>query len=163
MKTVPCSNRKRNCGYYAKISLKPGEEKTAELSFPESDLAYYHAGIRDWVVENGTYPILVGASSRDIRLTGKAVLSGYPAAEPPYSEAVCDAYEHIAGGTISDAVFSELLAHRIPPEPPVTPYTIESPIGDYRTTGMGRVIYRSIMKGVVGKQQENRSHAGRGR
>ena len=96
-------------------------------------------------MENGTYPILVGASSRDIRLTGKAVLSGYPAAEPPYSEAVCDAYEHIAGGTISDAVFSELLAHRIPPEPPVTPYTIESPIGDYRTTGMGRVIYRSIM------------------
>jgi beta-glucosidase len=140
--------------YYAKISLKPGEEKTAELSFPESDLAYYHAGIRDWVVENGTYPILVGASSRDIRLTGKAVLSGYPAAEPPYSEAVCDAYEHIAGGTISDAVFSELLAHRIPPEPPVTPYTIESPIGDYRTTGMGRVIYRSIMKGVVGSSRK---------
>jgi beta-glucosidase len=54
---------------FRRVSLKAGESKSVELSFPVSRLRYWDEATYGWVLENGKIDILVGSSSRDIRLT----------------------------------------------------------------------------------------------
>ena len=53
---------------FEKIFLKPGEEKKVTLEIDKRSFAFYNTKINDWTALNGKYEILVGASSRDIRL-----------------------------------------------------------------------------------------------
>ena len=54
---------------FEKISLNPGETKTVTMTLDNRSFAWYHTGIHDWFVASGDYEILIGASSRDIRLS----------------------------------------------------------------------------------------------
>ena len=47
--------------------LQPGESQTLQIAIPKSELASWDEGSHKWVVDNGTYTIMVGASSNDIR------------------------------------------------------------------------------------------------
>ena len=38
--------------------------------------SYYNVDVKDWVVESGEFEILVGASSRDIRLSSVVSVKG---------------------------------------------------------------------------------------
>ena len=61
---------------YAKTaSLKPGESQELTLCFPTSGLASFDEEASAWVVDEGTYSFLFGASSRDIRCTATAEVS----------------------------------------------------------------------------------------
>ncbi len=51
--------------------LEPQEEITVKFDIANEDLAYYNTTIEKWTTEPGTYDILVGASSQDIRLNGE--------------------------------------------------------------------------------------------
>ncbi|MFH0907426.1 MAG: glycoside hydrolase family 3 C-terminal domain-containing protein [bacterium] len=53
---------------FQKIALRPGEKKTLAFALSDDAFAYYDTKMRKWEVEPGAYEILVGASSRDIRL-----------------------------------------------------------------------------------------------
>jgi len=46
------------------------------LSIGRSALAYYDDQTRQWVAEAGTFEVLVGASSQDIRVTAIFELTG---------------------------------------------------------------------------------------
>ena len=60
---------------FAKVQLEPGERKTVTLSITHDALAYYDDLAREWVAEGGTFEVLVGASSQDIRATAPFVLT----------------------------------------------------------------------------------------
>src|SRR5699024_514324 len=51
---------------FEKIHLKPNEQKTVTFQLSKRDFAYYHEGLRDWVVPSGEYHILIGESSQSI-------------------------------------------------------------------------------------------------
>ena len=53
---------------FEKLVLAPGEEKEVVLTLDRRSFAYYDEEKHTWCVEPGAYEILVGASSRDIRL-----------------------------------------------------------------------------------------------
>jgi beta-glucosidase len=53
---------------FAKVSLKAGETKTVVFELCRAGFACYNEEIHDWFVEGGDYTLLIGASSRDIRL-----------------------------------------------------------------------------------------------
>lgn len=53
---------------FEKISLEPNETKIVTFTLSKRDFAYYETRISDWYVSTGNYRLLVGASSRDIRL-----------------------------------------------------------------------------------------------
>ena len=62
---------------YAKTAkLAPGESQELTLSFPTSELASFDEEASAWVVDEGTYTFLFGASSRDIRCTATADAKG---------------------------------------------------------------------------------------
>lgn len=54
---------------YIRITLNPGEEKNINFLLSSEDLAYHGKDMK-FVVEPGEFKILIGSSSRDIRLTG---------------------------------------------------------------------------------------------
>ena len=56
---------------FEKVFLKAGESKKVKLTLPRSAFSYYNPSAEDYLVESGTFEILVGASSQDIRLSGK--------------------------------------------------------------------------------------------
>jgi beta-glucosidase len=60
---------------FAKIALAPGETRTVTLSLGPRAFAYYDPDAKGWRAAKGRYEILVGASSRDIRLTGSVELT----------------------------------------------------------------------------------------
>ncbi|MDR3051729.1 MAG: glycoside hydrolase family 3 C-terminal domain-containing protein [Oscillospiraceae bacterium] len=63
---------------FVKLSLAPGETKTATFTLDERAFAWYHTGLRAWRCAAGAYEVLIGASSRDIRLTGHVTLDTPP-------------------------------------------------------------------------------------
>jgi beta-glucosidase len=53
---------------FEKVELQPGEEKTITFTLGKRAFAYYNTDIKDWYVETGDFEILIGSSSKDIRL-----------------------------------------------------------------------------------------------
>lgn len=53
---------------FTKIELKPGESKDVALTLNRRAFSYYKVSTEQWKADNGNYEIMVGSSSRDIRL-----------------------------------------------------------------------------------------------
>jgi len=60
---------------FAKTALKAGESKQVRISLNERSFAYYSMPLKKWHVENGEFEILVGSSSKDIRLKESVEIS----------------------------------------------------------------------------------------
>lgn len=59
---------------FQRIELTPGETKRITLELDRGSFARYDEGLHDWTVDAGAFELRVGSSSRDIRLSGEAVL-----------------------------------------------------------------------------------------
>ncbi|MFE7505166.1 glycoside hydrolase family 3 C-terminal domain-containing protein [Promicromonospora sp. NPDC057488] len=61
---------------FAVVDLVPGESREVELVVDRADLAYWDVRADRWHVENGTYRVEVGASSRDLRVAAEVEVAG---------------------------------------------------------------------------------------
>ena len=59
---------------FAKVALEPGAAETVSFSLGQEALSYYDPARKGWVAEAGEYEVLLGSSSRDIRLSGRFAL-----------------------------------------------------------------------------------------
>ena len=59
----------KNLRGFERVELKPGETKSVTFVLSASDLALWDRNMR-FVVEPGTFRVMIGSSSQDIRLTG---------------------------------------------------------------------------------------------
>jgi len=59
---------------FAKVALGPGEAGTVAFSLDERAMSFYDPHKQAWVAEPGEFEVLVGSSSRDIRVNAKFVL-----------------------------------------------------------------------------------------
>lgn len=53
---------------FDKVALNPGESRTVEITLDEDAFRYFNSKKNRWVFEKGEFEIMVGASSRDIKL-----------------------------------------------------------------------------------------------
>ena len=58
---------------FRKVELKPGEKCRVEFVLDEMDISHFEEEENGWVISPGRYKILLGSSSRDIRLTGSTL------------------------------------------------------------------------------------------
>jgi len=56
---------------FTKVGLKPGESQIINYKLTPRALSYYDPHQKAWMVEAGAFEVLVGSSSRDIRLQGR--------------------------------------------------------------------------------------------
>ncbi len=54
---------------FAKVDLKPGEEKAVKFNLSKRDFAFYDTSLKDWTVNSGKFTVLAGSSSRNLPLT----------------------------------------------------------------------------------------------
>lgn len=59
---------------FKKLYLKPGEKKETSFELDKSALSFYDIVSKDWVAEKGKFKVLIGSSSKDIRLSGEFTL-----------------------------------------------------------------------------------------
>ena len=133
---------------FKKVYLEPGEEKTVELVLSKRAFAYYNVNINDWHVESGDFEILVGASSRDIKLNATVkVESTVEAAIPDYRETAPCYYEGRANEATAEE-FEAVLGRKLPPSEidRNAPLTLLNTLGDARRTKWGKVINDFIAK-----------------
>jgi beta-glucosidase len=105
---------------FASVRLQPGQSKTVRMELDARSFQWYNTDIGDWYAATGDYTLLVGTSSRDIRLeqtmrfvSAKALpftvtqdtqvgdLLRYPAARKFLEENVMSQMPALAGGTSS--------------------------------------------------------------
>ncbi|MBO5896521.1 MAG: glycoside hydrolase family 3 C-terminal domain-containing protein [Clostridia bacterium] len=99
---------------FKKFFLEPGEEKVIEITLSKRDFAYYNVNINDYHVESGDYEILVGASSRDIRLQSTVSVKSTVEAQVPDYKAVSPEYYTGDPSQVADASFEAVLGFSIP-------------------------------------------------
>lgn len=62
---------------FQKVELAPGETKEVMIHLNRRAFAYYSVEKKDWVVDSGSYEILVGSSSGDIRQKQTVAIKGW--------------------------------------------------------------------------------------
>ncbi len=140
---------------FRKVGLQPGETATVTFTLDRRAFAYYDVGAHDWVVEPGDYHILVGTSSRDIRLRDTVrvlapVRTGNITDEDETAEdaRVAD-YARLAAnkGAISAAAFQALYGatHAGQTPPTHTTFTVNSTLEDIKGTLIGSILYRNAV------------------
>lgn len=134
---------------FAKVFLKAGEEKTVSVELNSRAFAYYNTQIHDWYCESGAYDILVGASSRDIRLEGTVTLKNTQDAPCPYVPERLDAYYKCHVSNVSDEEFSALLGFPVPEAHPIgrQRFTLANTIEDAAGTRWGGLLYKAASFG----------------
>lgn len=134
---------------FVKVELQPGEETEVTLTLERRAFAYYDVGAQDWVVEAGDFEILVGASSRDIRLTTLlhiATGSGMPS---PVDKAKLASYFNPSQNRrFGKAEFETLLGHPAPENvmPQKGSYDLNTPLCEMRGSLIGRQLFNLLSK-----------------
>jgi beta-glucosidase len=59
---------------FRRVMLKPGEAQLVTFTIDRDAMSYYSTAQHDWIADPGAFEVLVGASSRDIRLHGTFTL-----------------------------------------------------------------------------------------
>lgn len=146
--TVYCPEKELRA--FRKIFLEPGEEKLVEITLSKRAFAYYNVNISDWHVESGEFEILVGASSRDIRLSAKVTVeSTVDAIVPDYRE-TAPCYYNGKMNEVSADEFEAILGRKLPSAEidKNAPLTLLNSLGDAKNTKWGKVVNDLIDKAL---------------
>lgn len=146
VKSTPFRPSKELKGF-AKFHLQPGEEKIVNIELDRRAFAYYDAGSKDWVVEAGDFEILVGASSRDIRLTATIRLdSAQGASATADRDRLAAYYAPSKERRFTQADFESLLGHPVPVKAVEQKghYTLNTPISEMSGSFIGRQLFKMM-------------------
>ncbi len=140
---------------FAKTYLEPGESRRVVISLDDKAFRYFNVNSCRWETEEGTYLLQVGASSRDIRLTGQVEMAG-SGAGIPYDPAELPSYFSGQIAQVGDGEFAALLGRPIPESrwDRTAPLTWNDTFTQlqYARGWVGRLVYR-VLKGQVDRAE----------
>ena len=136
---------------FARVSLKAGESKKVEIPFDDYTFRYFNVQSDAFEVEGGTYDIMIGASSEDIRLRATLEVKG-TGKQNPYAAAEFDCYKNCDVMDVSDASFQALLGRKLPEHT----WNRNAPLGMndtirqlfYAKSGLARFAYKIMTNNV---------------
>ncbi len=147
---------------FDKLLLKPGEEKNAVFILDKRSFAYYNVNINDWHVEEGKFEILIGASSRDIRLTSNIYVSSTrtDVNVPDYRETSPSYYNlNDEGFGIDENEFRAVYGRDLPSsERGEEEFTINSSLEEISSTFIGKMLFKfakAHIRKMLGTEDEN--------
>lgn len=98
---------------FKKISLNPGETKEVTIDFDDKTFRYFNVKTNKWEIEEAEYKIIIGASSKDIKLVSTIFVEG-TTKEMPYTEKELSSYYSGKANNVSKEEFEKLLGHKVP-------------------------------------------------
>ena len=104
---------------FKKVFIHAGETVSVEIELEKRSFAYYNVEIKDWAVESGDFEIMVGASSRDIKLTANVnVKANSEITHPDYKETAPVYYDLTQAEEIPVEQFEAVYGDKMPPNVP---------------------------------------------
>ena len=139
---------------FTKVQLEAGESKTVTIPLDDKAFRYWNVATDRWEVEGGSYQLLVGASSADIRLRAAVTVDGTGAPDP-YAGLTLPHYMTGNVTSVPDEEFAALLGRPIPEDKVAIDRNMtlgemghsRSPIGWLAAAVLGALLRRSIKKG----------------
>ncbi len=98
---------------FTKVYLKKGESKKVTISFDDKTFRYYDVKTKKFEIESGKYTIVIGSSSRDIKLQAAYDVAGTKASIPYTLDSLPNYFKGDVKH-ISDEEFRILLGYDIP-------------------------------------------------
>ena len=137
---------------FTKLELMPGETKTATFICDKRSFAYYNVHLDDWVVETGTFELLVGASSVEIlsKATVKVIsTSNFDESLNDQRETLQKYYSVMPDWDVTKLDFEALYGKTIVHDPVSQKGSFDrnTTIREIQTTFVGRQLYK-----IIGKQ-----------
>ena len=143
---------------FEKIELEAGEEKKISITLNNDSFEYYNPEIKRWAIEEGTYKILIGKSSRDIELEDKIFIkSNDKNIEKEYPIKYYKGNIH----EINDKEFEKLLERKIPKRHlNIEEINEENTLEQIKETKIGQIIYKNQiekMNRLLNEQNVNKA------
>ncbi len=121
---------------YRKVRLEAGQEQRVSLPLDRRAFRVYDVAAQAWLVEAGSYEVLVGRSSVDIAARTTIEVASDDQVTPGT----------IPAGTITtDEEFAALLRHPVPTPDPVLPFHRNSPVSDLPETPLGARMHTALV------------------
>ncbi|MBQ1083253.1 glycoside hydrolase family 3 C-terminal domain-containing protein [Nocardiopsis sp. B62] len=122
---------------FAKVALEPGGSIRVALPLTARDLSVWDPGTQRWSLAAGTYTVAVGASSRDLPLSGEITTQGDRYVRPlTKHNTVGEWRSHPVGGPVMEEIISGFPGlDDLPPE--MLEMARSLPILTLRTFGLG--------------------------
>lgn len=130
---------------FIKVELKPHEEKEIKVNINKEEFKYFNVKLNRFVLESGTYGVVVGKDSfnetliKNIDLTGEEV-------EPSYCEEIEKIYQNLTDFDISNEKYELLLGKKINHKVKTKHIDIETPLCDYNVKFLGKLVYKIVNK-----------------
>lgn len=118
---------------FVKIALAPKEKREVIIALDDHAFSYFNVVCNTWVEEGGDYKVMVGASSRDIRLMEKLTLAD-SLIESPYDSQKAAHYYAAEIDQVSAEEFEYILGSKLPE----ATWDIQKPLGYHDTLGQGK-------------------------
>ena len=135
---------------FDKVSLLPGEKKQLKFSISKRAFAYYNTNISNWHVDTGLYKVLVGASSRDIRLSKDIDIIVTDGVKTPDYRNQLPNYYNLKNEILSidEEQFRILYGKNLPKRDRKKgdPFSSTSSLQDSREKYIGRLVHKIIIK-----------------
>jgi len=145
---------------FAKVRLEPGQETTLSMELDRRAFAWYNTSLEAWSVEAGQFEILMGASSRDIRLRASLHVTSDLQPASISGRDRSPAYHYFPrGASVSQRDFEDLLGRELPANlsSQKGTYSINTPIGDMSDALIGRMLHnymgKQIRKLIAGQEE----------
>lgn len=143
---------------FVKIELKPNEEKEVIVKLNRESFEYYNTEEKSWKIEEGTYQIQIGKSSRDIVLKQEIYIDSK---DKKIFKSYSQKYYEGNVQNISDEEFEHLLGYKLPEKHlNIENATEENTLEQIKDTKVGKIIYKNQiekMNNLLKKQNTNKA------
>lgn len=143
---------------FAKIELKPEEEKEIRIELEKSSFEYYNPETKKWSIEEGKYKIKIGKSSKEIVLEETITISSE---DENIKKTYPNKYYTGKVQEVADEEFEILLGRKIPTRHlKLEDITAENTLEQLKETKVGKIIYENQihkMNRLLSEQNVNKA------
>ncbi len=130
---------------FKKVFIEAGNSETITITLDKRSFAYYNIEAKDWTVESGDFEILVGASSRDIKL--KTIINVKDTSNATHKNLrdICPSYYNLQVATeIPDDEFVAIYGNELPSNLPTKrgDFDLNTTIGDLECCLIGKIFLK---------------------
>lgn len=127
---------------FKKVFLPAGASEVVTITLDKRSFAYYNVDIKDWTVESGEFEIMIGASSRDIKLSAIInVESTVNVAHKDMRETAPCYYNLDTATEVTDSEFEAVYGSTLPSNKPSLrgEFDLNTTIGELRCCAVGQI------------------------
>lgn len=132
---------------FARVELEPGESKDVTFLLDDRSFAVWSDG---WKIPSGTYTVLIGASSRDIRLQSAVEIAGEEICAPAWQE---DSWYETLSGEPNRKDWESLMGHPVSvrPEPQKGQFTMDNSCMEMKDSSWIMKIQYKVTEHIIAK------------